>query len=188
MSLADRYTSVQARSCQAVYDEVFVDHEYEVDLDDLKFIIDAGAHIGLSSVYFASKYPDATIVAVEPEPLNYKMLCRNAKKWKNIKPIQAGLWSHKARLKIDDSDVESWGFTISENRTGKGIPALGVQDILQLFDQTHVDVLKIGIEGSEVGVLEASKQWMDKVSTLVIELHDRFKTGCTAALDVALTG
>ena len=41
-------------------------------------MIDAGAYIGDSSAYFASKYPDLKIVALEPHPANYAMAKRNS--------------------------------------------------------------------------------------------------------------
>jgi hypothetical protein len=47
-------------------------------------------------------------------------------------------------------------------------------------------VLKIDIEGSEIEVLNDSKTWLGSVKTLVIELHDRFRAGCTEALTLAL--
>jgi hypothetical protein len=97
---------------QDVYDEIFVGHKYDLPLDDPRFIIDAGAHIGLSAVFFADKYPQATVVAIEPEPSNFEILERNAKNHPGITSIRAGLWSRKAHLRIKDSDVPNWGFCV----------------------------------------------------------------------------
>lgn len=171
---------------QRVYDEVFVDKEYVLELGDPEFILDAGAHIGMSSVYFASRYPNATVVAVEPDVENFKVLSRNAAKWPNIKPINAGLWRHKARLKVDDPSVESWGITVSETDTDNGLEGLGVADIMNLFGVQQIDVLKLDVEGSEIEVLGNSAGWMASVKTLVVELHDRMRPGCSAALQTAL--
>lgn len=73
---------------QNVYYEIFVQKEYNIDLGDPMFIVDAGAHIGLSSVFFTSKYPKATIVAIEPEPSNFNILLMNARDHRNIRPIR----------------------------------------------------------------------------------------------------
>jgi hypothetical protein len=63
---------------QSVYQQIFESKDYDFELNDPKFIIDAGAHIGLSSIFFANKYPSSTIIAIEPEPSNFTMLCKNA--------------------------------------------------------------------------------------------------------------
>lgn len=173
---------------QIVYDEIFVAKEYDIDLDDPLFIVDAGAHIGLSSVFFASKYPEATVVAIEPEPSNFNILCRNAQNYKNIKPIRAGLWSRKAHLRIQDSNVATWSFRVSEDLSGQGIPAVGLRDVMSDFNAAQIDVLKIDIEGSELEVLNHYHSWIDAVRVLIIELHDGFQPGCHEALARAVSG
>lgn len=171
---------------QDVYSEIFHSKEYELDLGDPQYIVDAGAHIGISSVYFACKYPKATIISIEPEPSNFLILQMNVRSYPNIKPVNAGLWSRKAHLRVTDSNVETWAFQVTEDDSGFGIPAVGVQDIISEFNIPLVDVLKIDIEGSEVEVLSAHPLWMNSIRNLIIELHDRFRPGCTSALDESL--
>jgi len=173
---------------QDVYNNVFISKEHDIDFINPRIIINAGAHIGLVSVFFANKYPAATIIAIEPEPSNFKMLLMNTASYTNIKPIQAGLWNRKTHLFIQDSDVKSWGFRVSESPSGIGIPALGVEDIMSDFGVKEIDVLKIDIEGSELEVLNHHNSWIDAVKNLIIELHDRFRPGCSEALDKALIG
>lgn len=173
---------------QDVYDEIFIEKEYDIDLGSPKFIIDAGAHIGLASVYFACRYPDAIIIAIEPEPSNFAILQLNARRHPNIRPVHAGLWSRKTHLRIENANVATWSFRVVENEAGNGIPALGVRDIMEEFKQSRIDVLKIDIEGSELEVLKHSAAWIDDVQTMIIELHDRFQPGCTEALALAVAG
>lgn len=173
-------------SDQDVYDEIFVLKEYKLDLGRPRFIVDAGAHIGLSAVYLAERYPEATIVALEPEDANFALLSLNAKPYPNIHPMKAGLWSRKAALKIEDPGAETWAFRVVEDPTGLGIQALGIQDVMQQFGASRIDVLKMDIEGSEVQVLNHSKSWLGAVGSLIIELHDRFQPGCSQALEQAI--
>ena len=173
---------------QDVYDEIFISNEYDIDLGDPKFIVDAGAHIGLSSVFFASRYPKATVIALEPEPTNFATLLKNTKDFPNIRPLQAGLWSKKTHLRIEDANVPTWSFRVLESASREGIPAVGIADILSDFKATRIDVLKIDIEGAEFEVLNHSASWIDSVQTLIIELHDRFRPGCTEALQTAISG
>ncbi len=173
---------------QHVYDEVFILKEYDINLGNPMFIVDAGAHIGLSSTFFADKYPSAIIAAIEPESSNFEMLLKNTASYPNIKPIKGGLWSRKAHLCIQESSVETWSFRVLEDPLGQGIPAFGIRDLLTDFGVKQIDVLKMDIEGAELEVLNHYNSWIDVVRILIIELHDRFQPGCTQALDKALSG
>ena len=173
---------------QGVFDQIFVRKDYRMELGDPHLIVDAGAHIGLASVYFANRFPQARIVAIEPEPANFKMLLKNTRDYPNISVLQAGLWSGKTHLQIQDSNVDNWSFRVAETVGAGGILALGVQDVMKSANANQIDILKIDIEGSEVEVLSSSVSWLGNVQNMIIELHDRFRPGCSEALDAALNG
>jgi FkbM family methyltransferase len=134
--------------------------EYDVDFDQPNFIIDAGAHIGMAAMLFASRYPLATVVAVEPEPSNYALLVKNTRDYPNIKTLRGGLWSRRVNLAITNEDAATWSFRVVETSDADGIPAFGVPDIMTRFNLPRVDILKIDIEGSEIEALSSSTQWM----------------------------
>lgn len=173
---------------QNVYEEVFLANEYNLSLGNVNFIVDAGAHIGLASTFLANKYPQAIIVALEPEVSNFEMLVKNTSQYSNIRPVRAGLWSERTTLCIQDRDVPTWSFRVSEDKSIDGIPAMGVQDILSEFNIEAIDILKMDIEGSELEVLNHSQEWMSAINNLIVELHDRFQPGCTEALAHAING
>jgi FkbM family methyltransferase len=173
---------------QAVFDKIFVAKEYDNDLGRPQFIVDAGAYTGLSSLFFASKYPDATVVALEPEASNFNMLLLNTKTCRNIRPMKAGLWSHRAFLRIQDSRASTWAFRVAEDPTGHGVEAVAIPDIMSDFGVGQIDVLKMDIEGSEFEVLGQCSSWIGFVRALIIELHDSFQPGCSEALEKALDG
>ena len=55
--------------------EIFSQGIYYFEADnDAPVIIDAGAHIGLATLYFKSLYPDARITAIEPYPRSFELL------------------------------------------------------------------------------------------------------------------
>ena len=60
--------------------EIFIARDYDFPVHrEIRTIIDAGANIGLSSVFFAHKYPRARVVAIEPEAENFALLQRNTR-------------------------------------------------------------------------------------------------------------
>ena len=160
---------------RTVFDQVFHDREYDLDLHldsgAPQTIVDAGANIGLASALLASRYPGARILAIEPESANYALLRRNAAPYANVRPVQAGLWSHAAHLAIENPEEEPWGFRVVETDGPSGLAAIGVEDAMRLLDTDRIDVLKLDIEGAECAVLGACDAWIGRVQTVIVELH-----------------
>ena len=73
----------------STYEQVFGNDEYDFSLNNPpRVIVDGGANIGLASIYFANRYPDAKIIAIEPEASNFSLLQRNVAAYPQITPIQ----------------------------------------------------------------------------------------------------
>lgn len=154
-----------------------------------KVIIDGGAYTGLSTLYFASHYPDAKIYAIEPEDSNFKILKKHTIKNPNIYRIKAALWSRNVFLKIKDRHTGKWGFyiqEISENEPAS-IKAITVDTLLKLSGSDKIDILKLDIECSEKELFSRNYQaWLDKVNIIIIELHDFLEPGCNKAFYSAI--
>ena len=156
-----------------------------------RFIIDAGANIGLASVRFAVRFPGATIVALEVDESNFRILELNTRPYPSILPRHLALWSGPALLSLSNPSgrEDSVQVTATSPLTGRGVPALGVIDILAEAGVERVDILKLDIEGAEVEVLsQGAEEWLGRVGVLVVELHDRLRAGCSEALDACLSG
>ena len=70
-----RYTSDYS-----TFKQIYVKKDYDISIDfEPKIIIDAGANVGLASVYFANRFPNAIIYAIEPEQSNFEALVQNCK-------------------------------------------------------------------------------------------------------------
>jgi hypothetical protein len=169
--------------------EVFLDRDYDFPVrDNVKFIVDAGANIGLASIFFANKYPDAKIIAIEPEKENFLLLKRNAEPYSQIIPVNAALWRSSGSIRLVDPGRGEHGFTTVEGSNADGsnpeddgdelVASLSMDDLMKTYGIAHIDLLKVDIEGSEKELFEAADGWIDRVSVIVIELHERFKPGC----------
>jgi FkbM family methyltransferase len=170
---------------QDVYQGIFILGEYGTLQGNPRTIIDAGAHIGLASVYLATRFPDAEIVVIEPNDGNFAVLERNLGGRSNVRLHRGGLWSHKTTLEIENPADSGWEFRL---RDGHGVEAFTVDELAARYSFNRIDLLKIDIEGAEVEVLSTAAAWISRVNTLAIELHDRFRPGCRAALDTAIRG
>jgi FkbM family methyltransferase len=147
-----------------------------------RWIIDAGANIGLRTIWFANIFPEANIIAIEPEKTSFDLLQRNTAFYPNVRCIQAGLWKNDAYLKIRNPNDEPWAFIIDELTDNEirndNIHGITIEHLMKEYAINNIDILKIDIEGSEKEVFENSAQWINSVNVFFIELHDRMKNGC----------
>lgn len=146
-----------------------------------ELVVDAGAYVGYSSVYYAAKYPNARIVAIEPAPENFRLLLANCRDFPNIHPIRAAIWSSAAELHVHNRRAGSpgalsWTFAVSEAPlAGRGsVRGITIPQILERFGAERIDLLKMDIEGGEEVVFAPGSgygEWLDLVDTLAVEFH-----------------
>jgi FkbM family methyltransferase len=168
--------------------DVLVDRQYDCPLPFVpSVIIDAGANIGLTSVFYANRYPNAQIIAVEPETYNFFLLKKNIAPYPAIKPIQAALWSSAGRLEVVEG-YRDWGFqtrtysnTPSGHRLGV-VRAVTVDELLDELGLERADLLKLDIEGAETEVFAPPAAWTSRVGAVIVETHDRLAPGCSEAV------
>ncbi|MBI5041737.1 MAG: FkbM family methyltransferase [Gammaproteobacteria bacterium] len=170
------------------YRQVFAEREYAFDVRrPPRVIIDAGANVGLTSIFFANQYPDARIIAIEPEPFNYAMLVKNVAPYPNVTPVQGAIWSANIDIDLFDPGAGHWGYVTrqaDDNAAGtwcQKVHGFTLDRLMQDFALEHIDVLKMDIEGAERDVLEDPSAWIDRVDAIIVELHDRIRTGCQQA-------
>lgn len=152
-------------------------------------IIDCGANIGLTSIFFKNKYPAAKIIAVEPEKNNFEILSKNLCGYTDTVLYNNGIWNKSARLKIEDTGQGNWGFTVHETEENgeNTIAAVSIRDIMLANNIDSIDILKIDIEGSEKELFESGYEfWMQRTKVIIIELHDRMRKGASQSFFRAL--
>ena len=181
---------------EKVFEEVMINQIYGKQLEEEpKIIIDAGANIGLASLYFASMYPNAKIIAIEPERSNFNLLKKNITEYENITAIKTALWDDVLQINIIRPQ---WGgtygfqsFTNHNSNDGElvdKVTSTTLSNIMKEYHLKHIDLLKVDIEGAEKEVFNDSGNWINQVDTIMIELHDRYKPGCSEAFYNAIEG
>ena len=167
-----------------VFDQIFLYKEIETDFgQDVAFIIDAGANIGLTAVYLANRFPSARLLALEVDQQNFELLAANTRAYPRITPLLKGLWHRRANLVIDNPEDHAWAFTVSEasEEGSSTVEGISVADLLRDFGWERVDLLKLDIEGAELEVLShGAEEWLDRVRVLAIEVHYQ-RIGCWEA-------
>jgi FkbM family methyltransferase len=171
--------------------EILLRGQYALNLPFTpRTIVDAGANIGLASIYYARRYPQARIVSVEPEASNFDILCKNVADFPTISPVHAALWKSDGSVSVGERNSAAngsgkWGFVTYEG-TGAQVRAITMQTLMREHGIRSIDLLKVDIEGAERELFEEC-DWVDQVQALAIELHDRFRPGCSAAVQRAMS-
>lgn len=144
-------------------------------------IIDGGANIGLASIELRNLFPDARIIAIEPDRENFDQLNRNIKPYKNIDSVRAGLWNKNVILKITDKyNSGKWAMITEEvdKENDETINAITIDKIMQDYKFETIDLLKLDIETAERELFSSGySEWLPKVKMIIIELHDSMSKG-----------
>ena len=138
-------------------------------------ILDLGANVGLSPLYFVKNWPAAKVVAVEPDPQNFRLLCENTAGVDNVVPINAAVASEDGAVRISNAGEESWARRTEAAAPGgsESIPALSVASLMKLAPEgCRPFIAKIDIEGFESNLFSQNTGWVDLFPVLYIELHD----------------
>jgi FkbM family methyltransferase len=179
-----------------VFNQIFFDKELESHYlpADASYILDLGANIGLSTLFFANRYRNGKIVSVEPSRDNFEMLKKNsAQIGMRAIPLLAAAWHTDSTLAVRTTDASgaplgAWGIQVAEAgpEVADECQALSVPTIMSMLDLPTLDILKIDVEGAEADIFAGNNEWLSNVSLLLIEFHERFRPGSEASVKTAL--
>jgi FkbM family methyltransferase len=157
-----------------------------LDLGSPKLIIDAGANIGMASLYLLNRFPSLRVVAVEPDPDTFRLCQMNLAPFSDrVVLVKGAVWSNCGQLVFVREKVE-WnshvrGMTNVHADPKESDPAAATETVVDSFDLPsliamggggQVDLLKMDIEGSEKEVFSVNAgAWLPSVKNIIIELH-----------------
>jgi FkbM family methyltransferase len=177
-----------------VFDQVFFQDEYKEvariaatmasNKKELT-IIDAGANVGYSSVFFTQALANyqLRIIAIEPDSGNAQMLEHNM----NLNGItisieRAGLYNKSCFLKITNQEMKEWSFQVEETNDTTGLKSIELNDLLSKYSLESIDILKIDIEGAERFLFEDKEyaaKLLKNVKLVALEIHDQYPIRAT---------
>ena len=155
------------------FDELFVEEAYKfIAKSTTPNIVDCGANLGMSIIYFKELYPLAKIIAFEADEHIYKFLEKNVKSfgYSDVEIINKAVWNDDKDLKflaeggaggrLENNDYE--------NQIFKTVKSIRLKNYLK---NNKVDFLKIDIEGAEYEVIMDCAEEIKNIDFLFIEYH-----------------
>jgi len=164
-----------------LFETVFIFDEYYFRTNKKRpLIIDCGANIGISVLYFKLLYPNSKIIAIEPHPNIFDTLKKNRKanNWMGVKTVNSALSDKAGKITFYYDLKELGSLTAStiqsrvqNNRKSVATKAIKLSNILKCYKT--VDFLKMDIEENEENVItEIYKSGeIRKIQQAVIEYH-----------------
>ena len=157
----------------SMYRSIFLKQTYRFTGDGDPFIIDGGANIGLSVIYFRRLFPGARIVAFEADPHIFAVLTRNlaAAGIEGVDLRHQALADRDGTLDFQCQGADG-GRVLDPGAAPAARPALRVPAVrLSPLLDRDVDLLKLDIEGSETAVLRECSPHLGRVRRCFVEYH-----------------
>lgn len=145
-------------------------------------IIDCGANVGTTVLYFKKQFPDARIIAFEADPNVFVCLEKNLRQndVSGVELHQKVVWTHHAGVDFGMEGAD--GGSVHQKENTKKLPSVRLKDILE--QHQHIDLLKMDIEGAETDVILDCAEALQRVKYISVEYHSL--TGEEQRLDVLL--
>lgn len=177
---------------QGVIKQIFIDQDYDLKRfpshvnvlinymnrsgSKKNLIIDAGANIGASCVFFNNYFLNPFVFAIEPDQQNYNLLVENTLPYKDQTNFHGAIASFDGFLSLFDPGHSDWGFRTKKDtqdfeNTIK-VPCISPSSILKKYEEQQPLVFKIDIEGAESELFSQDTDWIDLFPLIIIELHD----------------
>ena len=157
------------------WEDIFVKRTLAFESDTASpRILDCGANVGLASLYFQRRYPEARITAYEADPALYRILRSNldANGAGAVEAQHAAVWTAAGTLTFqcegsDSGMIGSLPGAVHGRATE--VPSVRLRDLLEA---EPIDLLKLDIEGAEDLVLADCEPALHRVKALVMDLHE----------------
>ena len=190
---------------KGVLQQIFVNQDYRLDhwqqgktlerfhdrcsQSGPSLIVDAGANIGASAVWFMNTFANSFVFSIEPDLTNYALLHLNTRSYGQKLNFHGAVSGVDGKVRLVDPGLSDWGFrTVASNggnggNGGNGDPSPATETEVDAISPASILshpavagmqplIFKIDIEGGEENLFSADISWMRRFPLIIIELHD----------------
>lgn len=160
-------------------------------------ILDLGANIGITMAHMATLFPLARIVGVELDAANAALCAENVSAWRDrCEVIQAAVWVDDGTVNYERDEGQEQSYRVENANAGDqaskpastaahaSAPAISLSTLIERCGAEWIDYVKMDIEGAESRVLKENTEWVARVRSIKVEVHQPYSVKeCTADLE-----
>lgn len=135
-------------------------------------VIDIGAYVGDSPIYFALKGAKR-VIALEPNPLSYKLALENVKINQGVSDVVTILnagYGKDGTVKVNQEYI-STSMDLKSSEAGESIRIFSLKTLMSEVKADGRVVLKMDCEGCEYNLLDEDDETLRRFDQIVIEYH-----------------
>jgi len=137
-------------------------------------ILDCGANVGLSALFYKRLYPQARITAYEADPAIAAQLTRNLRVngAADVDVVASAVWIEEGVVTFAAQGADAGTlvrFAHQTERTSIQVPSCRLADVVA---RETIDLLKLDIEGAELDVLRDIAPHLRNVRAIQLEAHE----------------
>jgi len=155
----------------SAYREIFVEEIYAFNSTNEKpVVLDCGANIGLSILYFKMRYPEASVVAYEADPFIFEVLKKNLT-INNVSGVELhneAIWSTQTMLDFSVEGADGGRINVGKDKNIITVRSARLADVLA---RQKFDFIKLDIEGAEVEALIGCEPYLARSTYFFVEFH-----------------
>ncbi len=154
------------------YSDIMEKYHLIINSGKKPLIIDCGANIGVSVIYWKLMFSQAAVIAIEPERENIEILKQNTKNF-DVIVLESAVASSSGVSYLFDPGAGEWGYRVAKEEKGAEVTTHSINDILSTIDFSFEPfIIKIDIEGGEGDLFSKNYHWFNEFYVGIIELHD----------------
>jgi len=158
----------------AILRGTFMSKVYDMNIGEVKTIIDAGSHIGCVAIYYAKKYPGAKILCFEPDHESYMNSMINA----YFNKVDLDIWncgiSDKTGVVKFNKNVRNPSYSLVDENGTETIAVTSLDEVIADKELEQIDILKLDIEGHEPQAFVGMANSKDKIKHILLENHSAY--------------
>jgi len=167
-----------------VFREIFVNLEYGWKFSSPpRVVLDVGGYTGQSAASSRTPTRRRRLSSSNQIRRTSKCFCITQRSSRTCPQYARRLWKESGSISLTDPGLGPWGLQVSEASDALPVEdlirAVTIDEIRKEFNLDRIDLLKVDVEGSEKEIFHSGDAWLPFVDVICIELHDRFKVGCS---------
>lgn len=168
-----RKMSLSGPSCLDLCYQAFFNYEYGSLPIKGKVVVDIGANIGDTAIFYAANGAKK-VIACEPFPYTHSLAKKNIaanRLFGKIKLLNVAVGGKRSFMVLPEVSESTVGKPAANAARGRRVPVVTLADVVK-GERIEGGLLKLDCEGAEYGILlSADNSLLCKFSTIVLEYH-----------------